>query len=80
MEYSINNRRPLLGAGSESEFEDEFETEVDDPSVSVPDQKTFFKSQEPSDKYHLAYVVFYLLGMTTLIPWSFFMTADDVSH
>lgn len=37
MAYSIN-RRPLLG-GSDSEFEDDIETEIDDASVSVPDQK-----------------------------------------
>ncbi|XP_043269233.1 equilibrative nucleoside transporter 1 [Venturia canescens] len=76
MEYSIN-RRPLLGVGSDSEFEDEFETEVDDASVSVPDQKPIFKPHQPTDRFHLAYIVFYLLGMNTLIPWSFFMTADD---
>lgn len=31
-------------------------------------------------RYNLAYIVFYLLGINTLIPWSFFMTADDVSE
>ncbi|XP_067010202.2 equilibrative nucleoside transporter 3 isoform X2 [Anabrus simplex] len=29
------------------------------------------------DKYNLAYIIFYLLGMTTLLPWNFFITADD---
>lgn len=48
--YSIN-RRPLLGGASDSEFEDDLETEVDDPSVSVPDEKPFLKSYEPHDKY-----------------------------
>ncbi|KZC09006.1 PREDICTED: equilibrative nucleoside transporter 3 [Dufourea novaeangliae] len=76
MSYSIN-RRPLLGGASDSEFEDDLETEVDDPSVSVPDEKPFLKQYEPRDKYNLAYIVFYLLGINTLIPWSFFITADD---
>ena len=76
MSYSIN-RRPLLGGASDSEFEDDLETEVDDPSISVPDEKPFFKQYEPRDKYKLAYIVFYLLGINTLIPWSFFITADD---
>ncbi|XP_076672350.1 equilibrative nucleoside transporter 1 [Andrena cerasifolii] len=76
MAYSIN-RRPLLGGASDSEFEDDLETEVDDPSISVPDEKPFFKQYEPRDKYKLAYIVFYLLGINTLIPWSFFITADD---
>lgn len=30
-------------------------------------------------RYNFAYIVFYLLGINTLIPWSFFITADDVS-
>lgn len=28
-------------------------------------------------RYNLAYIVFYVLGINTLIPWSFFITADD---
>lgn len=46
--YPIN-KRPLLG-GSDSEFEDDLETEVDDPSISVPDEKPFLKQYEPSDR------------------------------
>lgn len=30
-------------------------------------------------RYRIAYVIFYFLGMTTLMPWNFFITADDVS-
>ncbi|XP_012531984.1 equilibrative nucleoside transporter 1 [Monomorium pharaonis] len=74
--YSIN-RKPLLGSVTDSEFEDDLETEVEDPSVTIPDEKPFFKPYEPHDKYNLAYIVFYLLGINTLIPWSFFITADD---
>ncbi|XP_043801835.1 equilibrative nucleoside transporter 3 isoform X1 [Apis laboriosa] len=76
MSYSIN-RRPLLGSASDSEFEDDLETEADDPNISIPDEKPFFKQYEPYDKYNLAYIVFYVLGINTLIPWSFFITADD---
>ncbi|XP_020285333.1 equilibrative nucleoside transporter 1 [Pseudomyrmex gracilis] len=76
MAYSIN-RRPLLGGASDSEFEDDLETEVDEHNVSVPDKEPFLKSFEPHDKYNIAYIVFYLLGINTLIPWSFFITADD---
>lgn len=36
-------------------------------------------SNEPLDKYNFNYIVFYLLGMTTLLPWNFFVTAEDVS-
>ncbi|KAK2583117.1 hypothetical protein KPH14_009143 [Odynerus spinipes] len=76
MAYSIN-RRPLLGGVSDSEFEDDLETEVDEPNIVIPDEKPFLKQEEPHDKYNFAYIVFYLLGINTLIPWSFFITADD---
>lgn len=33
----------------------------------------------PNDRFSLNYMVFYLLGMTTMIPWNFFITAEDVS-
>lgn len=33
----------------------------------------------PVDKYHFNYAVFYLLGMTTLLPWNFFVTSEEVS-
>lgn len=36
-------------------------------------------NDEPVDKYNFNYIVFYLLGMTTLLPWNFFVTAEDVS-
>ncbi|OAD61279.1 Equilibrative nucleoside transporter 3 [Eufriesea mexicana] len=76
MSYSIN-RRPLLKGASDSEFEDDLETEADDPNISVPDAKPFLKQYEPCDKYNLTYIVFYILGMNTLVPWSFLITADD---
>lgn len=50
MSYSIN-RRPLLGGTSDSEFEDDLETEIDDPNVVIPDEKPFLKPYEPHDKY-----------------------------
>ncbi|XP_043492164.1 equilibrative nucleoside transporter 3 [Polistes fuscatus] len=76
MSYSIN-RRPLLGSVSDSEFEDDLETEIDDPNISVPDEKPFLKQEEPLDRYNFTHIVFYLLGINVLIPWSFFITADD---
>ena len=34
----------------------------------------------PHDRYMFNYIIFYLLGMTTLLPWNFFITAEDVSN
>lgn len=74
MDFAVNTR-PLLG-GSDSE--DERETTTSE-NVVVSQGRPLFKPPEPRDKYCMAYVIFYLLGITTLLPWNFFMTADDVS-
>ncbi|XP_033225226.1 equilibrative nucleoside transporter 1 [Belonocnema kinseyi] len=76
MSYSIN-RQPLLRGISDSEFEDDIETEIEEPSISKQDEEPFIKPHEPTDRFQFAYLVFYLLGVTTLIPWCFFMTADE---
>ncbi|XP_049281559.1 equilibrative nucleoside transporter 1 [Anopheles funestus] len=31
----------------------------------------------PTDKFNYTYVVFYLMGMTTMVPWNFFVTAEE---
>ncbi|XP_058058747.1 equilibrative nucleoside transporter 2 [Anopheles bellator] len=31
----------------------------------------------PLDKLHFTYAVFYLMGMTTMVPWNFFVTAEE---
>lgn len=33
----------------------------------------------PNDRFSFTYMAFYLLGMTTLLPWNFFLTAEPVS-
>lgn len=45
------------------------------------DTQHLFKAPNttPNDRFSLTYIVFYLLGMTTLLPWNFFITAEDVS-
>lgn len=45
------------------------------------DTQNLFKADNtvPSDSCSFTYIIFYLLGTTTLLPWNFFMTAEDVS-
>jgi equilibrative nucleoside transporter 1/2/3 len=76
MAHSINTT-PLLQEVDSSDNENEDITETPDDSVVVRDSKSLFKSAEPRDKYYMAYIIFYLLGMVTLLPWNFFITADD---
>lgn len=82
MDYSVNTRPLLQHSESESDFEDDILDvnrcdHQDDHVVVTKDLKPLFKVREPSDRYNLAYLIFYLLGMTTLLPWNFFITADD---
>ncbi|KAF2903033.1 hypothetical protein ILUMI_03151 [Ignelater luminosus] len=75
------NTQPLL---ENSDWESDNEEEIkisnyheDHHVVPVRNEKPLFKPQEPKDKYFMAYFIFYLLGMTTLLSWNFFITADD---
>lgn len=69
MAYS--NSTPLL-----QNSDDEDERNID---VSTRDEEPLFKSVEPKDRYNMGYLIFYLLGIATLLPWNFYVTANDVS-
>ncbi|KAJ8927108.1 hypothetical protein NQ314_020381 [Rhamnusium bicolor] len=70
MAFSVNTT-PLLQE-YESENEDERQQQI-----TVRDDKPLFKPLEPKDKYYMSYLIFYLLGIVTLLPWNFYVTADD---
>ncbi|XP_058801532.1 equilibrative nucleoside transporter 2 [Phymastichus coffea] len=76
MAYSINTE-PLLKEDSDDDLENEADTDTDDLAIVHSHDEPFLKHQLPYDRYNLAYIVFYLLGINALIPWSFFITADD---
>lgn len=71
--------------GGDYDVDDEDDADADaededDPSVSVSLAKELLSAgRMPIDRNAFVYVVFYLLGMTTLLPWNFFITAQDVS-
>lgn len=46
------------------------------------DTQQLFKASNtiPNDRFSFTYIVFYLLGTTTLLPWNFFITAEDVRY
>ncbi|CAH0560784.1 unnamed protein product [Brassicogethes aeneus] len=72
MAYSVNTTPLLQECSSESE----------DDLNSVPNEVNFKETRgifhsEPKDKYNKTYFIFYLLGIVTLLPWNFFITADD---
>ncbi|KAB0799599.1 hypothetical protein PPYR_07479 [Photinus pyralis] len=72
------NIRPLLDPiSSDTDEEVHIPNINDDRIVAVKDDEPLFKPQEPRDKYNIVFFIFYLLGMTTLLPWNFFITAND---
>ncbi|XP_059488006.1 equilibrative nucleoside transporter 3 [Neocloeon triangulifer] len=48
----------------------------DDASPSSKTSDRLIKYGNPRDGYNVAFFIFYLLGMTTLLPWNFFITPD----
>ncbi|XP_023287816.1 equilibrative nucleoside transporter 3 isoform X2 [Orussus abietinus] len=76
MAYSIN-RQPLLEYDTDGEPENDPETEFDNPHVAIQDEEPFLQSYPPTDKCRLVYIGFYILGINTLVPFTFFVTADD---
>ncbi|XP_070500533.1 equilibrative nucleoside transporter 1 [Chironomus tepperi] len=44
---------------------------------SQPAIKERRPSAAPVDTYNISFLIFYLLGMVTLLPWNFFITAEE---
>lgn len=87
MTTSINNR-PLLEESETSENEEDFldNSYTDTPGTSKNTVRTDsqaelvrFSQSVPADKFNFSYIIFYLLGVTTVLPWNFFLTAEEVS-
>lgn len=73
------NTRPLLQDTDSDNSDEHSEVVICNGGNTSNDTSPLFKPHEPQDKYYLCYIIFYLLGITTLLPWNFFITADDVS-
>ncbi|NXI43221.1 S29A3 protein, partial [Galbula dea] len=52
-----------------SSFSPDKEPLIEEPSV------TRYSQQKPSDRFHGAYLIFFILGIGSLLPWNFFITA-----
>lgn len=86
MDYSINsNFRPLLehseASGSDAEYvENTINRHENDHVIVDDDEKNLISKRiAPQDKYNFSYMIFYLIGITTMVPWNFCLTAEDVS-
>lgn len=76
---SINNEEE----GIESiENENEEDVDYSEERELVNDScstKVLNTCEEPRDRYWVVYLLFYLFGITSLVPWNFLITANDVS-
>lgn len=62
-----NDNDGAFNTTTNEEFEDDEEVLIKRPHIV------------PNDRFSFTYMAFYLLGMTTLLPWNFFITAEPVS-
>lgn len=46
-------------------------------SLALGDNIPLYKPLEPKDKFYTVYFIFYLLGIVTILPWNFYITAND---
>lgn len=74
--FGSTNATPLLQASDSENGETD---SLVDNEIIYSETKPIFRIPEPKDNYYIAFIIFYLIGMTTLLPWNFFVTADDVS-
>ncbi len=83
MESSTHHSQPLLQDNSDNSDDgqdDDVRDQEDDTITETLDKELLRGGQSaPHDKYSFNYIIFYLMGMTTLLPWNFFITAEDVS-
>lgn len=74
---SINNDACVDSIENEEEpVDDSEERELVTDSCST---KVLDVSEEPRDRYRIVYFLFLLFGITSLVPWNFLITANDVS-
>lgn len=72
-------KKPLLSPiADEDEDEDQQAVHsINSPAVDVVGASTLRLQNAPEDKYNLNYIVFYFLGMTSLLPWNFILMSED---
>ncbi|XP_028172397.1 equilibrative nucleoside transporter 1 [Ostrinia furnacalis] len=72
---SINNEPTVDTIENEEEIiDDSEERELVTDSCST---KVLDSAEQPVDRYRIVYILFYLFGVTSLVPWNFLITAND---
>lgn len=77
LQPSVNSSYLPTSYGDQSATEDE-EVEDDSPSASLLPKLSsapLVMRYTPEDSFRLVYVIFFLMGIGSLLPWNFFITA-----
>lgn len=62
---------------SYKEVNDDVEVE-DDVPVEIIDTQLLISHNVPKDEYNFNYIIFYLMGIASVVPWCFIISAGDV--
>lgn len=81
LDESPKANRPLLPRVDEITEEDVEEQQlavhsINDPRVAIIGSNLRLQNA-PEDRYSFCYLVFYLLGMTSILPWNFILMSED---
>ncbi|CAH2236668.1 jg20887 [Pararge aegeria aegeria] len=71
---SINNEDLAEAIENEEDVDYSEERELVEDSCST---KVLDTCEEPRDRYRIVYILFYLFGISSLVPWNFLITAND---
>ncbi|KAK9507984.1 hypothetical protein O3M35_007738 [Rhynocoris fuscipes] len=78
---TLTNTRPLLQrSDTDSDFDEDpviARKDADEEEVDIKDNRPLFNSWEPTDRFNIGYIIFYILGTIILLPWFFFITAEE---
>ncbi|KAL0831053.1 hypothetical protein ABMA28_001934 [Loxostege sticticalis] len=75
---SINNEACVDAIENEINEEEIIDDSEERELVTDPcSTKVLDSSELPVDRYRVVYILFYLFGITSLVPWNFLITAND---
>lgn len=79
-EDSPRANKPLLSPILDLDEDDEEHLvahSINNPTIDIISASALRLQNAPEDRFNLNYIVFYFLGMTSILPWNFILMAQD---